>query len=96
MSSSSTHDGVVLRVAGCIGLAVQQPAHERVEGKVNRVHRFEHEERVTSDRRQGVMGIQPLHRFRWPDDRGRCLAEFDRERFNDLDLALGDAVEHGW
>ena len=82
-------DRRVVRVAARVDLAVEQRADERVEGEVDRVDRLEDDERVAGDRRVDVVGVQPLHRLgRAGDDRGR-LAELDRQRLDDLDLASG-------
>jgi hypothetical protein len=40
------------------------------------------------------MGVQPLHGLGRTGDHRRRLAEFDRERLNDLDLGPGEPVEH--
>ena len=94
VGGDAADDGVVLRVAGRVDLAVEQRADERVEGEVDRVDRFEDDQRVPRDRRMDVMGVQPLHRLGRADDRRRRLAELDGQRIDDLDLGVGEPDQH--
>jgi hypothetical protein len=88
------HDGAVLGIPGRVHLAVEQRDRERVECQVDRVNRFEDEERVTGDRSVAVVGVDPLHGLRGPDDRGSRLAVLDRQGFDDLDLGPGQPDQH--
>ena len=94
VGGDAADDRVVLGVAGRIGLAVEEPARERVEREVDRVDRLEDHERVAGDRVEVVVGVQPLHRLRRADDGRHRLRELERQRLDDLDVAAGDTRQH--
>ena len=88
-------DGVVVRVARGVGLAVEQAADERVEGQVDGVRR---------PPARPVRGARPEMRLRWYgqplgraghlDDERRGGIQVDRVGLDQLGLALDVAVQH--
>ena len=91
-------DGVVLGVAAGVGLAVEQPAEERVDGHVEGIGHLEHVEAVAPDRAHVAPGEHPLLDLVEALDRRRGVRVLERQRLRSSRRSSGSAARRcrGW
>src|SRR5688572_11475042 len=93
MRGEATDDGVVLRVATGVDLAVQEAAAKGIDGHIERIGHLEDVQPVAADGADVATGEDPLLDLVEALDRRRGIGIFQRQRLDALDRRLAQRLD---